>query len=151
MRPVRYLTVQDVLWLHLQLTGRPPRFRYAALEEATFQQYGYGSSLDVPAQAQRVLAAFVKKRPFDQANTASGLVVALAFLAINGYDLALDDAELKRVMTAGEGASEAPDLTPHIVPARERDHAEAETRAVVESILGRYAATAASLVAGVAA
>jgi prophage maintenance system killer protein len=105
----------------------------------------------VPAQAQRVLAAFVKHRPFDRANLASGLVVALAFLVMNGYDITLDDAGLKRVVTAGEGTSSVPDLTPHIAPAREQHHSEAETRAVVESILARYAETTAALAAGVAA
>jgi prophage maintenance system killer protein len=79
------------------------------------------------------------------------LVVALAFLAMNGYDITLDDAGLKRFMTAVEGASTVPDLMPYVVPARERHHVEAETRAVVESVLARYPETTASLAARVAA
>jgi len=149
--PVRYLTVQDVLWIHLQITGRRSRFRYAALEEATFQQYGYGRSLDIPAQAQRVLRAFIEHRPFDEGNAATGLVTALAFLAINGYDVGLDDQGLKRVVSSADGASGVPDLGPHIVQADESHHLDAETRTVVESILERYAETVSQLSSEVAA
>lgn len=41
---MRYLTVQDMLWISLQVVGRPQKFQYAKLEEATFTQYIYGES-----------------------------------------------------------------------------------------------------------
>ncbi len=43
-KSLKYLTVQDMLWINLQATKKVQHFRYALLEEATYYQYGYGAS-----------------------------------------------------------------------------------------------------------
>lgn len=88
---MHYLTVQDVLWINLQVTKRTQSFNYAKLEEATFYQYGYGQSSSVLSQAGRFLSGFFAKRPFASGNEATALVACLAFLRLNGYAANLSD------------------------------------------------------------
>ena len=90
---IAYLTVQDVLWIHFQLTKAPAPFRYAPLEESVNYQYAYGDSKDVCAQSARLLGGFRKLRPFDTANDATAFVSSLAFLALNGMRITLPDSE----------------------------------------------------------
>lgn len=90
-REIQYLTVQDHLWINLQVTKRKNRWNFATLEEATFYQYAYGRSTDVPAQAARYAAGFAKKQPFDSGNEATGFVGLVSFLRMNGYHLKWDD------------------------------------------------------------
>jgi prophage maintenance system killer protein len=90
---LNYLTVQDVLWINLQLTNRKNEFDYDRVEEATYYQYGYGGSLDLPAQAGRLLTGFRRMRPFPMGNDACALVSTLAFLRINGARLNLTDED----------------------------------------------------------
>lgn len=88
---LQYLTVQDVLWINLQVTGAPQPFQYADLEEATFYQYGYGQSSNLANQAARLLNGFSKKQPFQIGNEATGLVATAAFLLVNGWEYRGDD------------------------------------------------------------
>jgi len=88
---LHYLTVQDMLWVNLQLTKKVQPFRYADLEEATFYQYGYGESTSVIPQATKFLTGFMKMAPFDDGNAPTALVGCLAFLKINGIELDVPD------------------------------------------------------------
>ena len=88
---MKYLTVQDVIWINLQVTKRTQSFSYSKLEEATFYQYGYGQSASPLSQAGRFLSGFVHKKPFASGNEATALVACLAFLALNGYEFDLSD------------------------------------------------------------
>lgn len=89
---IRYLTVQDMLWINLQVTKKVNAFDYSKLEESTFYQYSYGASSDVPAQAERFASGFSAKAPFAAGNVATAFVAALAFLYRNGCELDLDDS-----------------------------------------------------------
>ena len=91
MAAIQYLTVQDILWINLQVTGSPQDFRYADLEEATFYQYGYGGSTDLISQAARFLAGFMKKKPLTAGNQETAFFGCLAFLKLNGVDMEIKD------------------------------------------------------------
>lgn len=90
---MHYLTVPDLVWLNLQLTGSPQKYNYATLEEGVFYQYAYGSSTDVFGQAARLLSGFAKLAPFAKGNKATALAATAGFLAINGQELHIDDVE----------------------------------------------------------
>lgn len=92
MNSLQYLTVQDVLWINLQITKKVQHYNYARLEEATFYQYAYGESNSLIPQAGRFLYGFPKLHPFDAGNEATGFVAVMAFLKLNGIELSLDDA-----------------------------------------------------------
>lgn len=88
---MQYLTVQDIIWINLQLTDRPQRFDYALLEEATYFQYGYGESSQPFEQAARFFRGFSKNRPFTTGNEATAFVGLVTFLQMNGAELDLSD------------------------------------------------------------
>jgi prophage maintenance system killer protein len=104
---LHYLTLQDVLWINLQVTKKVQHFSYARLEEGVFYQYGYGKSTGLLQQAARFLSGFSKLRPFAAGNDATAFVGALAFLKINGKVLNLADEKALDWVTrlAREGAS----------------------------------------------
>lgn len=85
-----YLTVQDILWINLQVTQKINKFKYNKLEQGTFYQYGYGGSTDVLGQATRFYQGFIKDQPFDDGNEQTALVAFLAFLKLNGYSVAVE-------------------------------------------------------------
>ena len=91
MLNVHYLSVQDVLWINLQVTKKVNHYRFAMLEEATFCQYAIGSQPSVDTQASRLLNGLIKLRPFDLGNEATALVGCEAFLNLNGRELGLSD------------------------------------------------------------
>ncbi|MFQ3588349.1 MAG: hypothetical protein SNJ74_01570 [Fimbriimonadaceae bacterium] len=93
MSDLKYLTVQDMLWINLQVCRKVNRYDYARLEEATYYQYGYGKSLDLVGQAGRFVKGFVQKAPFAEGNEATAFVGMVGFLKINGRRLRFDDAE----------------------------------------------------------
>jgi death-on-curing protein len=90
---LHYLTVQDILWINLQVTKKVHRFSYARLEEATFYQCAYGESNSIVPQAARFLAGFVKMAPIEEGNDATALVAVLTFLRINGQEISLPDEQ----------------------------------------------------------
>lgn len=93
---VQYLTVQDILWLNLQVTKTTNAFNFATLEEATFYQYGYGGSANVLAQAARFLSGFTAKQPFaGKGDAATAFLGCAGFLYANGYDLEVPASEAK--------------------------------------------------------
>jgi hypothetical protein len=91
MAALQYLTVQDVLWINLTVTGHPQEFDYATLEEATFYQYAYGENKGMAQQAARFVDGFLKKKPLAAGNEGTAFVACLAFLRANGVELNLDD------------------------------------------------------------
>lgn len=92
-RELNYLTVQDMMWVNLQVTGEPQNWNFARLEEAVFLQYGYGESAELERQAARFITRFAALRPFSHGNEACALVGAIGFLEINGRGLYLEDSE----------------------------------------------------------
>lgn len=91
---IQYLTVQDILWTNLQITKQTNPFDFAKLEEATFLQYGYGTSQDVLAQAAKFLKGYPAKAPFGgKAEGETAFIATIAFLAINGYALPIPASE----------------------------------------------------------
>lgn len=109
MSDLKYLTVQDMLWINLKVCRKVNRYDFARLEEATFYQYGYGKSLDLVGQAGRFVKGFVAKAPFTDGNEATAFVGLVGFLRINGRRLRLDDKEaldwFRRSVVGGEGPS----------------------------------------------
>jgi prophage maintenance system killer protein len=130
---LQYLTVQDVLWINLQVTGRPQEFRYADLEEATFYQYAYGESSSLIPQAARFLSGFVKKKPLAAGNEATALVACLAFLKVNGYELRSEDsyAWFASVLKGTHSAQEAIEKDFYEAP---RDH-HVEIREAISEVM----------------
>ena len=88
---LHYLTVQDILWINLQVTKRTQTFSFAKLEEATFYQYGYGQSSSLLSQASHFLSGFAQKKPFPLGNEATAFVATVAFLHLNGMRFKLSD------------------------------------------------------------
>lgn len=140
---LRYLTVQDILWINLQTTKQVNGFEYAKLEEATFYQYAYGQSESVLPQAARFLSGFLKMKPLSEGNEATAFIGALSFLELNGYELELDDAHaaswLDDVVTKRKGATLALQIAAK--PAHGDGHHHHEPlgiRETIQSVLNRY-------------
>jgi len=93
MASLHYLTVQDVLWINLQITKRVNPFNYAKLEEATYYQYAYGDSHNVIHQAARLATGFLKLQPLEVGNAATNFVALITFLRINGLSEKLADSK----------------------------------------------------------
>lgn len=90
---IKYLTVQDVVWLNLQIVGEALPYDFMKLEEGVFFQYGYGSSSDVAGQAARFLTGFAANAPFDSGNLATAFAGTATFLAMNGYEFDVPESE----------------------------------------------------------
>jgi prophage maintenance system killer protein len=91
---IQTLTTLDALWLNQRITGGRNAYHYARLEEAVFLQYSHGREPDPVRQAARVLAEFAGHRPLSRANLATGVALALAFLVVNGFTVAVGEPEL---------------------------------------------------------
>lgn len=88
---LRYLTVQDMLWINLQVTKKVNSFDFEKLEEAVFYQFGYGPSMDVIPQAERFAKGFADRSPFPSGNLATAFVGFASFLYLNGQSLEVED------------------------------------------------------------
>ena len=104
---LRTLTVQDVLWINLQVTHRVNHYSNPRLEEATYYQFGYGDSTGIEAQAARLLSGFVRMKPFDAGNEPTALAATLAFLELNDRTLSIEDDALSELVRAGLQSSDA--------------------------------------------
>lgn len=137
---VEYLTVQDVLWINLQVTRTVNDFAFAKLEESVYQQYSYGDSLDVPGQASRLLKSMIAHNSISKGNTATAAVAYLAFLELNGYKLPVDAHGLQHWARtlARDGKSEA-------TPQAYECHHKPNLRQVVRSIVTRLGDSIAEL------
>lgn len=120
---MRYLTVQDILWIHLQLGGTNDAYRFADLEEATFYQYAYGDSRSVQDQAARLRWGFSKKAPFATHNAEVALLATQAFLIANGFALTaqLPASASESLAAAKEAIHAASQPDPHAHEASVRD------------------------------
>lgn len=139
MSKLHTLTVQDMLWLNLQITKKPGSFNFARLEEATYLQYGHGSSTDIFAQAARFLSKFPEQRPFATANGATVFAACVAFLAINDYELTVTDEDAHKWLANNPTAEE--------IKAKSRKnhhhgkHGVPDTRAAITAALEKYPLT----------
>ena len=88
---MRYLTVQDLLWINLQVTQKSNPFEFDKLEESVNYQYGYGGSCDVLAQAENFLSGFKRNAPFSAGNDKTAEVAHRAFLLLNGQGKSLGE------------------------------------------------------------
>lgn len=140
---LHYLTVQDILWINLQITKKVQHFSYARLEEATYYQYAYGESNSLLPQAARFLSGFQRMRPFDAGNEATAFVAVLAFLLVNGQHLSLTDADGSRWF--GETGQKASALLVIQQVAHTDHHSDdghgPSVRDAVASVLAKYAST----------
>jgi death-on-curing family protein len=142
MAALQYLTVQDILWINLQVTKKVQHFNYARLEEATFYQYAYGDSNTLLPQAARFVSGFVKMHPFEAGNDATALVGFLAFLGINGYRVKQSGEELSRWFKSGAAdVDKIAELEPNA------HHAiVADVRSAVRKVMQAYPELIATLV-----
>jgi len=139
MASLHYLTVQDVLWINLQVTKKVHRFDYARLEEAAFYQYAYGESNTLLKQAARFVGGFMKMQPFEAGNEGTTLVACLAFLEINGYAVTANPDQLSTWSArAAKGCEES--MIAEIAVADEKAHHTLvpDIRGAVQRILERY-------------
>jgi death-on-curing protein len=142
MASLHYLTVQDILWINLQVTKKVHHFNYARLEEATFYQYAYGESNTLLPQAARFVGGFVKMRPFEAGNEATALVAFLAFLGINGYTSRATGDDLLSWFRSG-----VTDVEKMAVPDEEGHHTIVpDVRSAVRKVMQRYAEPISELV-----
>ncbi|MCZ7579780.1 MAG: Fic family protein [Fimbriimonadaceae bacterium] len=142
----RYLTVQDMIWLNLQVTRTPLSFDALALEAATHAQYSYGSNNDILKQAGQLLFAFDRKHPFQRGNEATGFVATVTFLAVNGMFLEIEDeGGVSWYRKAIASASSAEESIRNATHEFESKH-EGEIVQVARGVMNRYAETTRALV-----
>ncbi len=145
---LEYLTIQDILWINLQVTKSVHRYDYATLEEAVFYQYAYGDSHDLLSQAARFLTGFLGKAPIASGNEATAFVASAAFLRINGMQLTISEAESRpwfqrarsSISAAREALSESVEkISDWHPPVR------ADVRAAVLDVMVAYSGTVSEL------
>jgi prophage maintenance system killer protein len=140
-----YLTVQDLIWINTQVSGKVTEFKFDLLEDASYFQYGYGKSTDLIGQAARFFQGFHSKLPFSEGNAATAFVGLVSFLELNGVHLKPSDSTARAKVsdllnmdhTAAAAALKAMTHADH------DDHHAAKKDVVLE-ILGKYAKTIAS-------
>jgi prophage maintenance system killer protein len=150
MAGMQYLTVQDLLWVHLQVTKQVEPFDLARLEDAVYAQYGYGKSTDIFAQAGRFAQELVKKAAFAAGNQSMAFLASLAFLEMNGVHLDVHDAEGVRFFDQVlEGEAPGDTFRSRVQPGHGDHHDEDYSHGVVEPIVldlvNRFGATIESL------
>ena len=137
---MHYLTVQDILWIHLQIAKKPGKFGFAHLEEATSYQYAYGKSHDVLAQASQFVTGFVAKGPFDSANRAVAFATGVVFLELNGQHFNPKDKDLVGWLDrASNMATSKATIEESTVAALGGHHQE--SRDVAKAVLDKYKST----------
>jgi len=92
--PLRYLTLQDVLWINLQVSKKVHHFQAARLEEAVFCQYSLGIASGLDKQSARLFNGLLKLKAFDFANEATAFVACGALLLANGQEITLTDEQV---------------------------------------------------------
>lgn len=145
---LHYLTVQDILWINLQVTKKVHHFNHARLEEATYYQYAYGESNTLVPQAARFISGFLKLHPFESGNEATAFVACLAFLKVNGYTLDV---------ASEEGADWFGKIARRAAPARdaieahakhdEGDHHGMDVRSAIDWVIAHHSCAIIDLVA----
>ncbi len=140
---LHYLTVQDILWINLQVTGKVNHFSYAKLEEATFYQYAYGDSKDLFAQAARFIPGFLKMRPLDAGNEATAFIACLTFLKINSMRIELlDGSALSWFDTVSQRKGNAIDDLKTIAKPEVGHYSDSPAiRSTIRDLISEYACT----------
>ena len=130
------LTVQDVLWIHLQTAKRTVPFNFAKLEEAVHYQYSYGKSKDIVKQAKRMAKGIVALAPFDEGNTEAALVSLVAALEANGYHVSVPSKNASAWLE-GVLASKLEDVLEGVV--KTDGHHEVSVRDAAKAAVAKYA------------
>ena len=140
---LHYLTVQDILWINLQVTGKVNHFNFAKLEEATYYQYAYGDSKNLFPQAARFLPGFIKLNPIEAGTDATIFIGLLTFLKINGMNIELQDANaLAWFDSVKDKKVDATEAIKSIAKPSLDHHADSpEIRKTVKDLLGDFACT----------
>jgi prophage maintenance system killer protein len=139
MSQLHYLTVQDVLWINLQLTKKVQEFKYARLEEATFYQYSYGTASGIWEQAARLAGGFVKMGPLGAGNAATAFVATMTFLHLNQVSPAVGDKGAVAwfdALASGKASGEA---------AQKDGHGAPDVRSTIKEVLEHYPSAIAEL------
>lgn len=135
---MNYLTVQDLIWIHLQVAKKSMPFDFARLEDGVFDQYGYGKSQDLPKQASRFLYGLTAKQPFGTHNEAAAFVGFLAFCELNGFHCELPDSEgvawVSQATKSDHGALSR-------IHRSEHHHHDPDLHEIVHEILAKYPKT----------
>lgn len=146
---MHYLTVQDMLWINLQVSKRVFHYNFATLEESTFYQYAYGSSRSLNAQASRFLTGFTKLAPFESHNEATAFVGFVSFLRLNDSDLIVADTDgmswFRQVIA---NPHEIESAIGHLHADADGHHVAAhntQTRPIILKVLSDYAGTVSAL------
>jgi hypothetical protein len=147
---LKYLTVQDILWVNLQATHRVLHYDFAKLEEGTYYQYAYGPSADLGSQAAQFLLGFPGLKPLESGNAATAFVAFATFVEINGYCLQLDDDEAAswydNVIKANSPANIKSKITP-CMPEVDAHADVVDVRSKVRAVIKRYPKTLKALIA----
>jgi prophage maintenance system killer protein len=140
---LHYLTIQDILWINLQVTKKVQRFHYAKLEEASFYQYAYGASNSLLAQAARFLPGFARLGPFSAGNDQTAFVAFAAFLEVNGATLDLDDRQALAWVRSALDSPKSLSLQGKVTEGEHGEHgaAQPDVREAVQNVLRRYPKT----------
>jgi len=139
---LHYLTVQDILWINLQVTGKVHHFNYAKLEEATYYQYAYGDSKNLVSQAARFLPGFLKMSPIEAGNEATAFIAALTFLKINGMRIEFQDANAcDWFMKIRDREVDAAEAIKSVAKPIVGHHESVNIRMTVKELLGEFPCT----------
>ena len=137
---MHYLTVQDIIWIQLQITNKQGKFSFAKLEEAASYQYAYGKSHDVMSQAARFFRGFSILNPFESGNSAVGLVSGIVFLELNGLSFCPKEKDLTQwYMRAIDSSTSKTAIESGTEAAHDGHHMS--TRELTKSVLERYETT----------
>lgn len=136
---LRYLTVQDMIWINTQVTGQVQRFHFDTLEEVTYSQYGYGTSCDLLGQAARLLVGMIRYKPFADGNLRTAFIAVLTFLAINGYQVHLLAEEAGEWLRQVRECRLQPEEALQQVMRVDASHREREVHEVALELIHRYA------------
>jgi prophage maintenance system killer protein len=142
----QYLTVQDILWINSEATKKTNAFDYDKLEQASFYQYGYGTSTNILKQAAKFLTGFMDNAPFESGNDVTAFLGFVSFIHLNGYDLNLPDREaadwVRRVKSGEINAEEAVAKLTQLTAG----HHENDPQGCMELAFAAYPATVEALV-----
>lgn len=139
---LHYLTVQDILWINMQVTEKVHHFSYAKLEEATYYQYSYGESKSVVKQAARFLTGFPRLRPLDAGNEATVFIGCLTFLIINGFHVELQDGKAADWFDSVQSKKlDAESAINTIAKPALGNHGAIEIRSTIKDLIGEYPCT----------
>lgn len=135
---LHYLTVQDILWINLQVTKKVHHFSYAKLEEAVYYQYAYGASNSLIPQAGRFLSGFLRMHPLEVGNEATAFVATLAFLRANGKSVSVTDASgIDWFRNASQSRLQAKETIEEIALSMDEHHHE-DVRTAISEVLDGF-------------